>query len=216
MKQIATIGVLIVVLVGLASGQKQVPVVPETVSVPIPVSYGLVIDNSGSYRTLLEKVIKLVLGIVDENKPGDEAFLVTFVDTPKIVLRQEMTDNKDDVRDSVENMFIQGGPTAILDAVKYSADYLSQQAKSDADRSRVLVLVTDGDERESAAKIDDVLKTIKSANIRVFVVAIAEEKVYPKVIDRLTKETGGIKYTPKTRDEMTAAVKSLSAAIRTK
>ena len=203
-------------LAGLASGQKPVPAVPETVAGPIPVSYGLVIDNSGSYRTLLEKVIKLVSGIVDENRPGDEAFLVTFVDTPKIVLRQEMTDSKDDVRDSVENMFIQGGPTAILDAVKYSADYLSQQAKSDADRSRVLVLVTDGDERESAAKIDDVLKTIKSANIRVFVVAIAEEKVYTKVIDRLSKETGGTKYTPKTRDEITAAVKSLSAAIRTK
>ena len=216
MKQIAAISVLFLVLGSLASGQKQVPVVPETVSVPMPVSYGLVIDNSGSYRTLLEKVIKLVNGIVDENKPGDEVFLVTFVDTPKIVLRQEMTDSKEDLRDSVENMFIQGGPTAILDAVKYSADYLSQQAKSDADRSKVLVLVTDGDERESAAKIDDVLKAIKSANIRVFVVAIAEEKVYTKVIDRLTKETGGIKYTPKSRDEITAAVKSLSAAIRAK
>ncbi len=216
MKQIAAISVLFLVLGSLANAQKQVPVVPETVSVPIPVSYGLVIDNSGSYRTLLEKVIKLVNGIVDENKPGDEVFLVTFVDTPKIVLRQEMTDSKEDLRDSVENMFIQGGPTAILDAVKYSADYLAQQAKSDADRSKVLVLVTDGDERESAAKIDDVLKAIKSANIRVFVVAIAEEKVYTKVIDRLTKESGGTKYTPKSRDEITAAVKSLSAAIRAK
>lgn len=216
MKQIAALGVLFVVLAGLASGQKQVPVVAETVANPIPVSYGLVIDNSGSYRTLLEKVIKLVSDIVDENKPGDEVFLVTFVDTPKIVLRQEMTDSKDDVRDSVENMYIQGGPTAILDAVKYSADYLSQQAKSDSDRSRVLILVTDGDERESAAKIDDVLKTIKAANIRVFVMAISEEKVYTKVIDRLSKETGGVKYTPKTRDEIAAAVKSLSAAIRTK
>ena len=215
MKQIVIIAFLCLICVGMAGGQKQAPV-PESVSAPIPVSYGLVIDNSGSYRTLLEKVIKLVSAIVDENKPGDEAFLVTFVDTPKIVLRQDLTESKDVLRDSVENMFIEGGLTSILDAVKYSAEHLAQNAKSDAGRSRVLVLVTDGDERQSAANIDEVLKALKAANVRVFVVAIAEEKVYTKLIDRLCKETGGVKYTPKNRDEITAAVKSLSAAIRTK
>ena len=216
MKQIAIMAVLYLVFAGAASGQKQAPAGPEASAAPIPVSYGLVIDNSGSYRTLLEKTINLVSGIVDENKPGDEAFLVTFVDTSKIVLRQELTDSKDELRDSVENMFVEGGLTAILDAVKYSSDHLSQNAKSEPGRSRVLVLVTDGDERQSAAHIDEVLKALKVANIRVFVIAIAEEKVYTKVIDRLWKETGGVKYTPKTRDEIAAAIKSLSVAIRMK
>ncbi|MEO7672634.1 MAG: VWA domain-containing protein [Pyrinomonadaceae bacterium] len=216
MTKIVKIAILTIAFAGLAIGQKQSTAVAESVSAAAPVSYGLVVDNSGSFRTLLEKVIKLVSGIIDENDSGDEAFLVTFVDTAKISMRQEMTDNKEELRDSVENMFIQGGPTAILDAVKYSADYLAQQAKSDPARSRVLVLITDGDERESAAKIDDVLKAIKTANIRVFVFAIAEEKIYTKVIDRLAKESGGKTYTPKTRDEIAAAVKSLAAAIRTK
>jgi Mg-chelatase subunit ChlD len=212
MKYSAVILVLILALAGLANGQKQAPAPPEIV----PVSYGLVIDNSGSYRTLLEKVITLANGIVEENKPGDETFLVTFISTPKIILRQELTENKGEIRDAVENMFIEGGLTAIVDAVKSSADYLSENARSDVDRSKALVLITDGDERQSTAKIEDVIKVLKDAKIRVFVLALSEEKVYPKVIDRLCKETGGVKYTPRTRDEIAAALKSLISAIRTK
>ena len=45
----------------------------------IPVSYGLVIDNSGSLRSQLGKVVQSGIRIVDSNKPGDEAFLVRFI-----------------------------------------------------------------------------------------------------------------------------------------
>lgn len=216
MKYSALILVLILALADVTDGQKQLPAPPETVAVQMPVSYGLVIDNSGSYRTLLEKVINLASGIVEENKPGDETFLVTFISTQKIVLRQELTENKGEIRDAVENMFIEGGLTAIVDAVKSSADYLSENARSDTDRYRALVIITDGDERQSTARIEDVIKILRDAKIRVFVLALAEDKVYPKVIDRMCKETGGVKYTPKTRDEIAAAVKSLVSAIRTK
>ena len=215
MKHLSAIAVLCLAFAGLASGQK-VPATPDSLAVQVPVSYGLVIDNSGSYRALLEKVINLASGIVDENKSGDEAFLVTFVDTSKIVLRQDLTENKGEMRDALENMFIEGGQTAIVDAVKSSAVYLSENARTDPDRLKVLVLVTDGDEHKSAANIDEVIKILKDAKIKVFVLALAEEKVYTKVIDRLCKETGGVKYSPKTRDEIAAAVKNLTSAIRTK
>jgi VWFA-related protein len=208
----AVISIVFLVSAIAAFGQKPEP----APAAPAPVSYGFVVDNSGSYRTLLEKVIKMVSDLAAENKPGDEAFLVTFVDTSKIALRQEFTESTDELRDAAESMFIEGGFTSIVDAVKSSADYLSENAKTAPERTRALVLITDGDERKSTANIEDVLKTLKAANIKVFVIAISDEKVYPKVIDRLTKETGGTKYTPKTRDEIAAAVKSLSAAIRVK
>ena len=122
-----------------------------------PVSYGLVIDNSGSLRTMLDKVISVVTEIVDGNGADDEAFLVTFVDTPKIVLRQEFTDSKPELHDAVQNMFVEGGQTAILDAVKISAEYLAKSARTDAGRARALVIVTDGEDRESGSKIEDVI-----------------------------------------------------------
>ena len=182
----------------------------------LPVSYGIVVDNSGSYRSLLEKVTQLTADFVEDNKAEDETFLVTFVSTEKIVLRQDFTIRKSDIHDAAGNMFIEGGLTAILDAVKFSAEYLAQSARKEPGRSRALVLITDGDERQSLAKIDEVVKVLKDANIKVFVLGLADGKIYTKIIDRLTKETGGEKYFPKTRDETAVAVKELAAAIRKK
>ena len=182
----------------------------------VGVSYGLVIDNSGSVRTLLDKIISLTTEIVAANGPEDEAFLVTFVDTPKIVLRQEFTYQKAELNDSVQNMFIEGGQTAILDAVRISAEYLVKNASTDGPRLRALIVVTDGEDRESGSKIDDVVKTLKEQNIRVFVIAVSEGKIVAKLIDRLTKETGGMKFSPKTRPELSATAAQISAAIRAK
>ena len=213
MKRSLTAAFLLTLLFCLAVGAQE-PVEPTVDKAPA--SYGLVIDNSGSLRTMLDKVIGVVTDIVDGNVTDDEAFLVTFVDTPKIVLRQEFTDSKSELHDAVQNMFIEGGQTAILDAVKISADYLAKNARTDAGRARAPVLVTDGDDRESGSKIDDVIKLLKEQNIRVFVVAISDGKVFTKLIDRLTKETGGAKFSPKTRADLTAAATQLSAAIRTR
>ena len=181
-----------------------------------PVSYGLVIDNSGSVRTLLDRVITVVSEVVEANGAEDEAFLLTFVDTPKIVLRQELTNRKSELHDAAQNMFVEGGQTAILDAVKVAAEYLTKNARTDGVRGKALVLVTDGEDRESGSKIDDVLKILKENNVRVFVIAIADGKIFTKVIDRLTKETGGQKFSPKTRAELVSTATQISTAIRTK
>ena len=181
-----------------------------------PVSYGLVVDNSGSFRTLLEKVIAVVSDVVEENEAEDEAFLVTFVDTPKIVLRQEFTYKKAELHDAAQNMFIEGGQTAILDAVKSAADYLGQNAQTDTGRLRAIILVTDGEDRASETKIEDVLRLLKEQDIRVFVIALTETKVFTKVLDRLTKGTGGSIVTPKGKSELAAAAKQIAIAMRTK
>lgn len=181
-----------------------------------PVSYGLVADNSGSFRSLLDKVIAIVSDIVEENTAEDEAFLVTFVDTPKIVLRQEFTYRKSEIHDAAQNMYIEGGQTAILDAVKSSADYLAKNARTETGRQRALILVTDGEDRASVTKIEDLLKLLKEQNIRVYAIAISDAKVFTKFLDRLTKETGGALLTPKTRNDLSVAVKQVSAAMRTR
>jgi Mg-chelatase subunit ChlD len=141
---------------------------------------------------------------------------VTFVDTPKIKLRQEFTYQKSELHDAAQNMYIEGGQTAILDALKSSADYLVQNARSDEGRARALVLVTDGEDRSSVTKIDDLVRLLKEQNIRVYVIAMAEQKIFVKILDRLTKETGGMVVTPKGRADLTSAAKQVSAAMRAK
>ncbi|HTH37513.1 MAG TPA: VWA domain-containing protein [Pyrinomonadaceae bacterium] len=181
-----------------------------------PLSIAIVVDNSGSYRSIFDRVVTSTTQIIDGVRPGDEGFLVTFVDTSKIVLRQGMTAEKKDLQDSVDNMFIEGGSTAILDAVVYAAKHLSEHSTPGADRSRVIILITDGDERESAATVDEAIKSARTANARIFVLGLFDDKFYPKVIDRLIRETGGAKFVPKMPKETPAAVTSLLSAIRTK
>src|SRR5688572_18442359 len=108
------------VLVSWASGQNKVEQL-QKVSERTGVSYGLVVDNSGSFRMLLDRVISVTSDVVEANNADDEAFLVTFVSTDKIVLRQEFTDKKSELHDAAENMFVEGGQTAILDAIKSAA-----------------------------------------------------------------------------------------------
>jgi Mg-chelatase subunit ChlD len=178
------------------------------------VSYGFVVDNSGSYRQLLDRVITLVRAVAEKNSSGDEAFLVTFVDTSKIVVRQEITSEISEIIEAAENMFIQGGPTAILDAVRLSLEHLSANAKDEPGRTRALLLITDGDEHSSQAKIETVIALAKDAKIKIVVVGMSDEKLNTKLLDRLAKETGGTTFYPKTAKEMTQAIDNISSAIR--
>ena len=181
-----------------------------------PMSVGIVVDNSGSYRTIFDRVLNATKTVIEEMPAGDEGFLVTFIDAPKIKLRQEMTSDKTNLQDAAENMFIEGGSTAILDAVVYASKYMAQQAASGEGRTRILVLITDGDERESSATIDDAIKAAKDAGIKIYVLGLHEEKFYAKIPDRLTRETGGSKFVPKTHRDTQSATASLLSAIRAK
>ncbi|MCC6327374.1 MAG: VWA domain-containing protein [Acidobacteria bacterium] len=180
------------------------------------ISVGIVVDNSGSFRMIFERVVSATHSVIDSLRPDDEAFLATFIDSPKIVLRQEMTREKDGLKDAADNMFIEAGPTAILDAVVVTARYMAGHAVSDGQRQRVLVLITDGDERESTASLDQAIKAAKDAKVRIFVLGLYDESFSNKIVDRLVKETGGAKFVPKRPKDTAESVNSLISAIRPK
>lgn len=177
-------------------------------------SLGILVDNSGSYRTLLDKIVEITKDIVEENGSDDETFLARFISSEKIKILQDFTVSKDEIHQAADEMYIEGGLTAILDAVLFSAKHLSENAAKEPSRRKVLILISDGDERQSNAKLDEVLKYLKENKIRVFALGISEGKVSTKILDKLTKETGGRTFVPKTRADIGAAIKDLNAAIR--
>jgi len=161
---------------------------------------------------LLDGVVEAVKNIVNDNKADDETFLVRFVDTDKIYLSQDFTPDKNLIQDAADEMYIEGGKTAILDAIYFSAKYLSANAESN--RRRALVLITDGDDRQSKVKLEEVLKFLKGEQIQVFSIGLSDEKVYTKLLDKLAKETNGRFFTPKNRAEIQTVIKELTAIIR--
>ena len=203
------LSVCLLTAVSFAQNKSENAQMPQTA-----ISYGIVVDNSGSYRTLLGSVIDLSKDIVEENKADDETFLARFVGSDRIKILQDFTDSKASLHDAADEMFIEGGLTALLDAVYFSAKYLAENAKNEANRKRIRVLITDGEERKSEVNADELLKYLKEQQIKVYAVALADEKVSQKLLDKLTRETGGKKYLPKNRAELPSIVKELANAIR--
>ena len=184
----------------------------ETAANSEGISYGFVVDNSGSFRRLLEDVIQFVEKVADEHKPADEAFFVRFVGPDRIKLDQEFTSARSEIIDSAEAMYIEAGQTALIDAVRSAGVYFVENARPPGIRS--MILITDGDERSSISKPDEAIKILKDAKIRVFAVAVSDEKIQTKFLERLTRETGGKLFALKSKGELRTIAGEVAAAIR--
>jgi len=197
-----------------------------------PASYGLIVDNSGSLRHLMNYVIASAIAIVETNRPGDETFVVRFVANDVIQRLIGFTSDKAALRNAVESMYVEGGQTAVLDAVYAAADYAEKNAAPDESgraRRRALVLITDGEDRDSRRKLDDVLRLLKRARIQVYCVGLVgeldnERGIVMKgkrdkaeaLLKRLAGETGGrLLLVDKVQSELLPALNSVAADLHT-
>src|SRR5207248_2116632 len=85
----------------------------------IPLSIGLVIDNSGSMRNKRERVNSSALAFVRESNPADETFIINFDDSA--YLEQDFTGSIGDLIDALDNIDARG-ETALYDAIYLAAD----------------------------------------------------------------------------------------------
>ena len=92
----------------------------------IPVSLGIIIDNSGSMRDKKSRVAAAALNLVRASNPQDEVFIVNFNDDA--YLDQPFTSNIKKMEEALDRMETKGG-TAMRDAISMSMDYLKDKAK---------------------------------------------------------------------------------------
>ncbi|QYU68334.1 VWA domain-containing protein [Leptolyngbya sp. 15MV] len=162
----------------------------------------------------MDLVISMLRSFVELNGTDDQVFLVTFTDSDNINIRQEMTTNKEELEDEIENIFIQPGRTAIIDALWAAADYLVDSSKNV--QGRYLILISDGDERASRVKLPDLVAKLKNENIAVYIMGIAEQKVETKLLDKIAKESGGRLFVPQTRPEVLETAQRIRQEIRSR
>src|SRR5260370_40239501 len=108
-------------------------------------------DTSGWVRSQLNQVIDAAKVIINSNKRGDETFLERFIDREKIENLQEFTPNKDLLLDAVDNLYVEGGQTAVIDGAYLAAEHVAEYKKGNDDdrRRRALIVVTDCEDRAS-------------------------------------------------------------------
>jgi Ca-activated chloride channel family protein len=167
----------------------------------VPISYGLAVDTSGSLRTQLQSVIDAGKTIINSNKKGDETFLVRFISSDKIETVQDFTDKKDLLMDGLDSFYIEGGQTAIIDAVYLSAEHVSEYKRGDENdrRRRALIVITDGEDRNSFYKQEQLFARLREEDVQIFVIGFISE---------LDKDSGFIRKSP--RDKATALINKLA------
>ena len=184
----------------------------------LPVSIGLVVDNSGSMSRKRPSVNKSTLDLIQASNPDDEAFVVNFSD--EAFIDQEFTTNVNRLRDGLSHIESHGG-TALYDAVVASADKLVADAKHP---KQVLLIVTDGDDNASSATLEQAIRRIQDFDGPVvYCIGLlfgddsnkSESRHSRRVLETLSEETGGQAYFPKSIKDVDAIAKEVANDIRT-
>ncbi len=197
----------------------------------VPTNYALVIDNSGSLRMQLDKVIEASKIIVNTNKPDDETSVIRFVDSENIEIAQEFTSNKSDLTDALDNLYIQGGQTAIIDAVYLAAQRVDEYEKSrnpNDKKRRALILVSDGEDRDSFYNEQQLFELLRESEVQIYAIGFVNElskeggfiSKSPQTkaknfLERLAKETGGKVYFPNMLSELNGIASDIASELRT-
>jgi Ca-activated chloride channel family protein len=193
--------------------------VPQDISLfreeDAPVSIGLVIDNSGSMRTKRERVNKAAVTFVKTSNPQDEVFLINFND--QVFIDQDFTRKQEDLFDALDFIDTRGG-TALYDAIYLSLEHI-REGKED---KKALLVITDGEDRDSRYKYDTVLEFARESQASIFVVGLLDkesersrtQKKAAAHLKELAEDTGGKWHFPESVDEVGAICTQVAHEIR--
>ncbi|HWP43801.1 MAG TPA: VWA domain-containing protein, partial [Blastocatellia bacterium] len=165
----------------------------------VPVSMVLTIDTSGSMKPKLDTVIKASINLVKESRPDDEVAVIEFKDQPELL--EEFTRDINDVIDTLQGL-IASRQTAMLDALYLGADYASKEGKN---RRKAIIIVTDGLDKNSYYKFDEVVDHLREIDVQIYLVGFtndlskdgawvfgkSEKEKAENLLNKLASETGG-------------------------
>jgi VWFA-related protein len=163
----------------------------------VPVSMGLIIDNSGSMREKRQKVAAAAVALVKDSNKEDEVFVVNFNDDP--YLDCDFTNDVQKMDQALSKIDSRGG-TAMRDAIRVSIDHMKEKAKRD---KKVILLVTDGNDNASSYSLENLVKAAQQSEIIIYAIGLLNEeerreaKQAKRALDLLTVATGGQAYYPK-------------------
>lgn len=183
----------------------------------LPVSIGLVVDNSGSMSRKRSSVNKSALDLIEASNPQDEAFVVNFSD--EAFLDQDFTSNIGKLRDGLSHIESRGG-TALYDAVVASADKLAADAKRP---KQVLILITDGEDNASTLNLEQTIRRVQELSGPVIYsigllfgdeMTRSEVKHARRALEMLSTETGGMAFFPKSMEQVDQIAAEVARDIR--
>jgi len=158
----------------------------------VPVSWGLVLDRSGSMSEMISNVYRAAVHVVDEGTEEDEAFIVTFSERSELI--SDFVSDRQKLRDSVYGLRA-GGRTALWDAVAFALDHL----KHAEHRKKVMVVITDGEDNHSRLNFRDLVRRVEEEDVLIYTVGMFESgglRSAREQLARLAEATGAQAHFP--------------------
>ena len=180
----------------------------------IPVTIGLVTDNSGSMRSRRPEVITAALALVGASNPHDEIFVVNFNDRVNSGLPADVlfSDNIDTLRKAL--WFGKSeGRTKLYDALGYSLEYLN---KGRMDK-KTLVVVSDGGDNASVLGRKEIMRDVEESRATIYAVNIFDENDPDNnsdVLKKLAQVSGGEYFQLRENPEIVTVCKKIAKDIR--
>jgi VWFA-related protein len=194
--------------------------VPQTIASfrhqDLPVSMGILIDNSGSMRDKRAAVNAAALELVRASNQQDAAFVVNFSDDAYI--DQDLTSDIGALERGLSHVDSKGS-TALYDAVAASANELSNHAQQP---KQVLLIITDGEDNASRLNLQQAIRRVQSlGGPVVYSIGLLfgednkeKSRRAKEALETLSQETGGIAYFPHSLQEVDQIATEVARDIR--
>jgi Ca-activated chloride channel family protein len=188
----------------------------------VPVSMGLIIDNSGSMREKRQGVESAALALVKDSNPQDEVIVVNFNDEVYLDTCQQggtkncFTSDINVMEHALTKIDSRGG-TAMRDAISLSAGELKEKAKRD---KKVILVVTDGNDNASVISLDALTRLAQQDDVLIYAIGLLtdedkrEAKKAQRALQLLAESTGGTVFYPKDVSEVDRIAHQVAHDIR--
>ncbi len=168
----------------------------------VPVTVGLVIDNSGSMRSKRSDVINSALAFVRSSNPEDEVFVVNFNEHVSMGLPGNVpfTGNQQQLETALSRNKADG-LTALYDAVAVALEHL-KKGKWD---KKVLIVISDGGDNASRHKLGEILSMVNRSSAILYTMGIFDandDDRNPGVLKQLSRISGGESFFPESLGEI--------------
>jgi Ca-activated chloride channel homolog len=185
----------------------------------VPVTMGLVIDNSGSMREKRQQVNAAALTFVKTSNPQDEAFVVNFNDEYYLDTEEDFTSDTQQLNEALSRIDTRGS-TALYDAIVGSLDHVKKGHKD----KKVLLVITDGDDDASRLTLEQAMQAAEKSNTAIYAIGVFSDddrknekrmiRHSRKVLTELADATGGMAYFPDSLDQVEPLCAQVAKDIR--
>jgi Ca-activated chloride channel family protein len=180
----------------------------------VPISLGLIVDNSGSMREKRQKVEAAALDLVRASNPQDQVFVVNFNDDA--YLDVPFTSDIKKMEEGIARIDSRGG-TAMRDAISMSMDYLRKEGKR---QKKVLLIITDGNDNASSVSLEKLVNRAQQNEVLVYSIGLLNEeerreaRLAKRALDAISHDSGGLSFYPKGASDVDEVALQVAHEIR--